>query len=91
MQIAIFKVYVDRVVVNSDGYKTFSEASKIVFALYSIMNTKLPRTYYVTMEFIERYFLKIHPDSGSKPKLIGSTKKIFNLMNKFKEFEITIS
>lgn len=67
----------------NDGTSSFMEVLQETFALYYICNMAYPSELSATLEFIQKYFFKIHPDCGSKNKRQSSTKfKVLNLMNK---------
>ncbi|KAK4885821.1 hypothetical protein RN001_002092 [Aquatica leii] len=53
----------------------FTEALQVAFALYFNMNLEYPKAISTTLEMIQRYFLKIHPDSGTKSQKISFFKK----------------
>lgn len=42
------------------------QALQATFGLYFVLNLEYPSAMSHTSEFIQRYFLKIHPDMGSK-------------------------
>ncbi|CAH0553345.1 unnamed protein product [Brassicogethes aeneus] len=63
---------------------TFLQAVTIMFGLYFILNLRYPRKTQVFMEFLQRYLLKIHPDSGSKSNDLA-VKKVRRFVNKLKD------
>ncbi|XP_074040911.1 uncharacterized protein [Leptinotarsa decemlineata] len=79
-----FFVYYEKGAINQKGFSTFNEAFQIAFSLYFNLNLKYPSNISLTMEFVQRYFLKIHPDSGTKSRSVG-LKRVINLMNKMKK------
>ncbi|KAK4882214.1 hypothetical protein RN001_005533 [Aquatica leii] len=66
-------VYLEKVKVTDCIH--FTEALQIAFALYFNMNLEYPKAISTTLEMIQRYFLKIHQDSGTKSQKISSSKK----------------
>lgn len=67
-------------------YQNDMEAVQGSFGLYFILNLEYPKTVSHTLEFIQRYFLKIHPDQGTKSrKMKTSKKRIIALINKLKD------
>ncbi|KAF5274680.1 hypothetical protein FQR65_LT16903 [Abscondita terminalis] len=61
----------------------FLEALKITMALYYNFNVSYPKEISNTLEFIQRYMLKINPDQGSKSNK-KNNYKIVSLINKLK-------
>ncbi|XP_050312063.1 uncharacterized protein LOC126747450 [Anthonomus grandis grandis] len=81
--ISHFWIYLEKQQICSEGYETLEEAFKVLFAIFFNLNIKYPPKTYVTLELIQRYIFKIHPDTGSKSKNVAATKKkIFSLLNK---------
>ncbi|KAG5868724.1 hypothetical protein JTB14_001057 [Gonioctena quinquepunctata] len=79
----IYYVYFEKDTVGNDGEATFLDALKVAYALYFILNIKYPKDLSTTMEFLQRMFLKIHLDSGSKSKKASAVRmKFFNFINK---------
>lgn len=69
-----------------EGYADFLMGLKVAFSLYFLLNLVYPKKFETTLEFIQRYFLKIHPDQGNKTKkATASRKKVFTLMNNLKK------
>lgn len=69
--------------VDPDGYILFSEAFKICFAMFFVLNTEYPKGMAVTLELMQRHWYKIHPDSGSKYKKVPVAKrKVLNFIKK---------
>ncbi|KAK9751803.1 hypothetical protein QE152_g4750 [Popillia japonica] len=78
-----YMVYLEQVPINDDVYLIFVEAFVISFALYFITNLQYPKDVCYTMEMIQRYYCKIHPDVGSKSgKKIGAKSRVLTLINK---------
>ncbi|XP_063903736.1 uncharacterized protein LOC135123169 isoform X3 [Zophobas morio] len=66
--------------------KSFFQALECCFSLYFIFNLHYPKETSTFLEMIQRYFLKIHPDSGSKSrKLSASKKNVLGLMRKLRD------
>lgn len=66
---------------------SFVDAFQLAFGLYFILNMKYPQKCSATLEMVQRYFLKIHPDSGSRcHKGDACKKKVLNLMKKLSDF-----
>lgn len=63
--------------------ETFDAALEMAFGAFYIFNLEYPKNICTTLEMIQRYFLKIHPDQGSRSKKQGATKKkVIGLMTK---------
>ncbi|CAH0564387.1 unnamed protein product [Brassicogethes aeneus] len=59
------------------------EGIKLAFGLYYVFNLEYPKETSTLLEFIQRYFLKIHPDSGTRSKKLRASKtKVISLINK---------
>lgn len=81
-----YYVHVEKEIVQSNGCTTFVEAFKIFFSFFFIMNMEYPKKIATTLEMIQRYIFKIHPDSGTKSKRVPTAKKQeIALMVKLKE------
>ncbi|VEN62885.1 unnamed protein product [Callosobruchus maculatus] len=81
-----FYLYVEKNLIHLDGYETFIEAFKIAMAIFFILNLRYVRTLETTLELVQRYFLKIHPDAGSKTKkATASKRKVLNLLSNLKQ------
>ncbi|KAJ3662388.1 hypothetical protein Zmor_006739 [Zophobas morio] len=62
---------------------TLKDAVSWAFGLYFIMNLEYPDKVSAVLEMMQRFFLKIHPDQGSKSKRVTPTKrKVIGFMNK---------
>lgn len=57
----------------------------IFFALYYNLNLEYPKQSSCTMEMVQQYFLKIHPNRGSKSGRQSSKFKIIGLINKLRD------
>ena len=78
----IYHVVLERQVVIP-SVVTLKDAVSWAFGLYFIMNLEYPDEVSAVLEMMQRFFLKIHPDQGSKSKRITPTKrKVIGLMNK---------
>ncbi|XP_074032677.1 uncharacterized protein [Leptinotarsa decemlineata] len=88
----IFFVFVERENIDLQGYGTFMEALKVAFSLYFILNLKYPPKLQATFELLQRMYLKIHPDAGSKSrgKVTQTKKKVLNYMLKFNNHSLQI-
>lgn len=68
--------------IRIDKLESFTEAFIVMFSLYFILNLEYNKQISATMETIQRYVFKIHPDAGSKSKNVSSSKKkAINLIN----------
>lgn len=66
---------------------SFKEGLEIVFALYYVLNLEYPKPAANSFESMQRYFLKIHPDQGTKNKKGSLSKsKIIGLLTKLRDF-----
>lgn len=73
----------------NNGTPTMREALEQMVALYFIFNLEYPATASYTMEVLQRYFLKIHPDQGSRSKKTGTRlRKIVAFINNLSNFDI---
>jgi len=74
-------VVIEKKIFNS--VDTFDAALETTFGAFYIFNLEYPKNFCATLEMIQRYFLKIHPDQGSRSKKQGPTKKkVIGLMTK---------
>lgn len=64
---------------------SFRDAVQQIFALYSILNRTYPKTNALTLEFMQRCFLKIHPDEGNKNTKSMGKFRIVSLLNKLRD------
>lgn len=79
-------MHVEHEITQNNGYTSFTESFKICFALFFIMNLEYPKKLSTTLEMIQRFIFKIHPDSGTKSKRVpGAKKKVIALMVKIKD------
>ncbi|GJQ79913.1 hypothetical protein Trydic_g18357 [Trypoxylus dichotomus] len=78
-----YLVYLEQTPINDNVYPTFLEAFVISFALYFITNLQYAKEICYTMEMVQRYYCKIHPDVGSKSgKKAGAKSRVLTLINK---------
>lgn len=78
----------DGEITHNVAYSTFGDAFKAAFGLFFILNCTYTKKFAMTLEFIQRYALKIYPDTGSKSKSIPkSKKKLITLINNIAKFE----
>lgn len=64
--------------------ESLEEALKFCLALYFILNVQYPKQISCTLEMLQRYHLKIHPDTGSKSEGVTVKRKVLNLMTRMK-------
>lgn len=78
-----FFVYLEKTkVMKCDS---FLESFMICFGMYFVMNLEYPKEISLFLEFIQRYYMKIHPDTGSKSKKLPlSKRRVINLMNQLR-------
>lgn len=69
----IFEVYFEKQKILE--CKNVFDAISCTFGLYFILNLEYPKEISTFLEMLQRYFLKIHPDNGSKSKKITSSKR----------------
>lgn len=81
-----YAVYAEKILIMEET--SFLEALKILFCSYFNFNMKYPINCSSTLEFIQRYMLKIHPDRGSRSsKITYSKRKVINLMTKLNDIQ----
>ncbi|XP_062413480.1 uncharacterized protein LOC134132903 isoform X2 [Pungitius pungitius] len=66
-----FKIAVDQEVVN-DHINSVIVALSYAFSLFYVLNIKYPKEMSITLEFIQRVFLGINPERGSKAEKKGT-------------------
>lgn len=77
----------DGVMALEEGYPSFVSPFKVAFGLFFVLNTEYPHGLAVTLELLQRYIFKIHPDAGSKSKKVPASKrKVITLLNKISKF-----
>lgn len=65
---------------------SFIETFLVCFGLYFVMNLVFPKEAATTLEMIQRFHLKIHPDSGTKAKSASKGKVLTLMKNLTKAF-----
>ncbi|CAH0554613.1 unnamed protein product [Brassicogethes aeneus] len=71
---------------RSNPVNDFESAFLMTFALYFIFGLEYPKKNACTFEFIQRYFFKIHQESGTKSSIKNVKNKVFNLILKLSNF-----
>lgn len=71
--------------IHSEGFETFIEAFKVLFATFMIFNIKYPKQISLTLELIQRYFFKINPSSPSGNRMSTNTSKTISFIEKLKK------
>lgn len=61
---------------------SFEKAIKLLFAIYFNFNLMYPKKISVTLEMVQKYFFKVHPDSGTKSSHTPSKKIVISFINK---------
>lgn len=73
----------------NDGTEDFFIALQECYACFYNFNMQYPRDFSCTLEFIQRYFMKCHPDGGTKSQTFNlSKKKVLSLLKNISEFEM---
>lgn len=65
----------------------FYEALEILMSAYYVFNMEYPTQCACTLEFIQKYFLNIHPLSGTKSRKVATKYKVLSLFNKLRDIE----
>ncbi|GBN76882.1 hypothetical protein AVEN_128782-1 [Araneus ventricosus] len=86
-----YMVAVDKKIINEE-IKSFETGFFMVFAAYYIVNIEYAEMAGATLEFIQRCFLRMNPDKGSKAsrnkkKKCAMNQKVLSLLNKLMDFE----
>jgi len=63
----------------------YYEALKMLMSVYYIFNMEYPTNCTCTLEFLQKYFLNIHPLAGSKSRRISTRYKVLSLFNKLRD------
>lgn len=63
------------------------EALEMLISTYYIFNMEYPTLCASTLEFIQKYFLNIHPTSGTKSRKGATKYKVLSLFNKLRNIE----
>lgn len=84
-----YMLCIDGTVVLEDIHN-FLEGFTLMFSSYYCFNINYPKSAAATLEFVQRCFLGINPNCGSKAdtKRENINSKILSIMNKFSEFEL---
>ncbi|XP_039511056.1 uncharacterized protein LOC120465397 isoform X2 [Pimephales promelas] len=69
-----FKIAVDQEIVN-DHITSPVVALSYAFSLFYVLNIKYPKEMSLSLEFIQRVFLGINPERGSKAEMKGTKKQ----------------
>lgn len=78
-----------KILLNNTSCHDFMEALRIVFCLYFIFNLMYPKDLSLTLEMIQRYYVKHHPDYGTKSsKKSSSKKKVIAFINKLAKIQL---
>lgn len=80
-----YYTYIEKI--NIHGADTLLQAVQHLMCCYFILNLKYVPATECTLEFMQRFFLKIHPERGTKGKA-ANKGKIMGLYNKLREFEM---
>lgn len=81
----MFYLYIERSQIERTD--NFHEALQMLIASYFIFNMEYPTNYSCTLEFLQQYFLNIHPSSGSKSMKASTKRKILSFFNKLRDIE----
>ncbi|XP_018564290.1 uncharacterized protein LOC108905764 [Anoplophora glabripennis] len=82
-----YHVAIEKELINN-GTTDFVSAFQQCYAMYYICNMQYPKSLSCTFEFVQRYYMKTHPDQGTKSKIFSaSKKKVIALMKKLTENE----
>lgn len=82
----IFYIFVEKMRIN-DGTQNFKNALQMMFACYYVFNMQYMKETTSTLEFLQRYFAGIHPETGGKGKAVAKNK-VLGLYNKLRDFKI---
>ncbi|XP_065145066.1 uncharacterized protein [Paramisgurnus dabryanus] len=87
----LFKIAVDHEVVN-DHITSPIVALSYTFSLFYVLNIKYPKEMALTLEFIQRVFLGINPERGSKAQMKGTKRlhipqRLLKLLYELNNFE----
>lgn len=63
----------------------FIEALKMLMCVYYMFNMEYPKNSTCTLEFLQKYFLNIHPTCGSKSRKVSTKYKVLSLFNKLRD------
>lgn len=65
----------------------FYEALQMLMSSYYIFNMEYPANSTCTLEFIQKYFLNIHPISGSKSRKTATKYRVLSFFNKLRNID----
>lgn len=65
----------------------FYEALQMLMSSYYVFNMEYPTHCACTLEFIQKYFLNIHPDTGTKSRKNATKYKVLSLFNKLRDIK----
>ncbi|XP_070163042.1 uncharacterized protein [Polyergus mexicanus] len=65
----------------------FYEALEMLMSAYYVFNMEYPTHCACTLEFIQKYFLNIHPISGTKSRKVATKYKVLSFFNKLRDIE----
>nr|XP_023027460.1 uncharacterized protein LOC111515468 isoform X2 [Leptinotarsa decemlineata] len=81
-----YYIVIEKIIVN-DGTTDFIDALKQCYGCFYIFNMKYPERALSTMEFLQRYFMKTHPSTGTKASTSGTNKNsVIRFLKNFAEF-----
>lgn len=65
-----YYIHMERQLVEPDhlNFKTYQDAFVVWFAFYFNFKIQYPKEVRTTMDMVQRYYFKIHPDSGGRMK-----------------------
>lgn len=82
-----YNVIIENALINN-GQDSFIECLKEFYALYYNFNLEYPRRLSCSMEFLQRYIMKTHPDTGTKSSYFSASKKrVITFMKLLGKFE----
>ncbi|XP_071854911.1 uncharacterized protein [Apostichopus japonicus] len=83
-----FGIVVDKVPVNNHKINDFAISLGMLFASFYAFNIEYPAKGAVTMEFIQRCFVGLNPNTSAKSKLKSAVHpKVVTLLGQMKDFE----
>ncbi|XP_029157655.1 uncharacterized protein LOC114930077 isoform X2 [Nylanderia fulva] len=78
----MFYLYIEKLLIERTY--CFYEALKMLMSVYYIFNMEYPKNSTCTLEFLQKYFLNIHPACGSKSHKVSTKYKVLSLFNKLR-------
>ncbi|XP_029663033.1 LOW QUALITY PROTEIN: uncharacterized protein LOC115235398 [Formica exsecta] len=79
----MFYLYIENLLIERTY--CFYEALQILMSVYYIFNMEYPKNSTCTFEFLQRYFLNIHPTDASKSRKVSTKYKVLSLFNKLRD------